>query len=199
MIKILSLATIFNHRRVFVTAKVFVFVSGFILSSCSVDSIAEPQSTVPQELIKLSYARDATTRRTALYLLGEIILTQSQLDTLESTCTTLTESLDQLFCQYSLARRLQSEENTAKFVSLFPTDKDILSALLTETTQHVFPSGLFKLLADAARDNDEALKKLVQASRSTDTVAATLLNDLLNDVRNSNPERYAKVIEQEGN
>ncbi len=188
-----------HHYRVFVTPKVFVFVASiFILSSCSVETSAEPQSTVPEELIKLSNSADASTRRTAWYLLGEMVLNQSQLDTLERTCTKLTESLDQLFCQYSLARRLQSEANTEKFVSLFPTDEHTLSALLTETTQDVFPKGLFELLADAARYNDDALKKLALASQSSDTVAATLLNDLLNDVRNGNPERYAKIIKQKG-
>jgi hypothetical protein len=188
-----------RHHRVFAAPKAVVFIAEvLILCSCSLKTNAEPQPTVPQELIKLSNSPEASTRYTAWYLLAEMKLNQSQLDTLEKGCAKLTESLSQLFCQYSLARRLQSEDNTAKFVSLFPTDARTLSALLTETTQDVFPKGLFVLLADAARYNDKALIKLVQASQSADTVAATLLNDLLDDVRNHNPERYAKIIKQEG-
>lgn len=198
MIKIASLSRAVNRHRVLSAPWIFVYVTGiFISSACSTQTISEPQSTVPQLLIQQVSSRDARTRRTALYLLGELVLNENQLGSLEMTCSKLTNPIDQLFCQYSLAMRLQSEENTLKFVSLFPTDEHALSALLTETTQHVFPSGLFELLADAARYNDIALKKLVLACRSADTVAATLLNDLLDDVRNRNQERYKSVIRNE--
>lgn len=165
-----------------------------MLGGCADDKPVAQSLTVQGSLLGFVAVSGSATRRTALYLLAELVLGETDLEMLEESCQSMADPLDQLFCQYALARRLQSVENTNLFVALFPTDGKAMNTLLMDTTQHVFPSGLFDLLADAARLDDAALRKLVSCAESADGVAAGMLYGYIDDIRNNNAERFVRVI-----
>lgn len=97
------------------------------------------------------------------------------------------------FCvNYLQAKYLVSQESTNKFIDSFPSDKSlsILWKMHSETGYifGILPPAI-QLLSEFARDNDQALDKLIQILATADGAHGESINEVVADIYMRMPSR----------
>ena len=137
---------------------------------------------ISQALIAYVESGNSVEKRTAYYLLADLILDQQEIELLQDSCAQESESLGKLFCSYCLFKRTQESKYEENFISNFPDDSASISKILSGSTRHVFPGEIFSLLIQMSGSNEDAYRALREASVVADGAAAEIIANGLNRI-----------------
>jgi hypothetical protein len=155
------------------------------------------ESSVGWGLLRSANSKRPYDRRTSIYLLGDVILSDQQQTKLVENCKLAQEWQDRLLCGYTLFSQTQDSKYQAWFINAYPRSKDQSEfwAFYSDGMALRWPAAILALLADMAAKDDKALNILVALTHSADGVYRGMLAEKLANLYSADPSRILEHIE----
>ncbi|MCF8111879.1 MAG: hypothetical protein K9J85_10370 [Desulfobacteraceae bacterium] len=188
------------YRKRFLKLKliiVSVFIC-FILICCSSSQGINPD--IQKQLASVAMSSSETESFTALLLLSNLALKPEIIQKIEGAYEKENDPTRKLFILYVLSKRTQERKYIDNFIALYPSGEkqnQLIDIIRNKTNYISISSPLQNLLAIYAKNDREALKKLLSGYQYADGADLEILEQQIKDIYAENESLFLQVIREE--